>query len=250
MTTKQELWNAITMIPAPAYCLYFCLNGLWLTKDDTNQVLANDSTMDSSLLSSFSSSCIQSEIFPNLHTIPPLTILSYTIGVLLHSPCSIYYHLLCAYKLPPGPKRMDHWTRRLDQAMIHLMSSMFAYSTSASRDYFLLALAFNIDCMYRLFQSGMRPGRTLIRMMVAFLIPVVPFIYRTEWMVVCQLGVIYGISGWLFTAYPLGGWSHGAFHLVCCLSNPITIRGSLGLDVDVVKDCIDMAVRCSLIGKK
>ncbi len=251
MTSNQELWNALTMIPTPTYCLYFCLSGQWLTQNDIDQVVTSNSAIaDWGLLSSGgSSSCIQSSYLPNLHTIPPLTVLAMTIAACLHSPCSMYYHLLCAYKLPPGPKRMDHWARRLDQAMIHFMSFMFAFATSANSDYFLITMAFNIDCMYRLFQKGMRPKQTLYRMIAAFFIPVAPLVFRGEWWIVMKLVIIYGISGWLFSAYPLGGWSHGAFHLVCFLSNPILIRSSLGLDVDVVRSCIDMAVKCSLVAK-
>ncbi len=107
-------------------------------------------------------------------------------------------------------------------------------------------MAFNIDCMYRLFQKGMRPKRTLYRMIGAFFIPVLPLIYRQEWWCVVQLVVIYVIGGWLFSTYPFGGWSHGAFHLVIFLGNPILIRSSLVLDADVVREGIGNAVRCAV----
>ena len=142
---------------------------------------------------------------------------------------------------------MDHWARRLDQAMIHFMSFMIGYATSASTDYFLITMAFNIDCMYRLFQKGMRPKRTLYRMAAAFLIPVLPLVLQQKWIVVLELVIVYGVSGWLFSSYPFGGWSHGAFHLCIFLSNPILLKTSLDLDVDVVKGCMDIAVKCSLM---
>ena len=145
---------------------------------------------------------------------------------------------------------MDHWARRLDQAMIHFMSFMFGYTTSANTDYFLITMAFNIDCMYRLFQKGMRPRRTLYRMIGAFLIPILPLIPRGEFVIIVQLLAIYSIGGWLFSAYPLGGWSHCAFHLCVFLSNPILIRSGLTIDVDEVKDCIDFAARCALFASQ
>lgn len=246
MSSNQELWNAVTMLPAWLYGVYVCLSGEWLTQNDIDQV----SLIQHEWRSTFdSSSCIQSSMFPNLYAAPPLTVVAHTLGFFLHSPISIYYHILCAYKLPPGPKRMDHWARRLDQAMIHYISFMVAYSTSANTDYLLVTMAFNIDCMYRLFQKGMRPKRTLYRMICAFLIPVLPFIVRKEFLKVLLLVTIYSISGWLFASYPIGGWSHGAFHLVAWLSNPILIRSSLSLDVEIVRESIDTAAKCAVFLK-
>jgi len=279
MTSTQELWNALTMIVAPIYCLHYCLTSAWLSQADISNassyffgenldLKAGSEEDDLSLFNSSleqqqqhqleeeqimkewassSASCIHSSFLPNLHSLPPLTIISMTIACCLHSPCSMYYHLLCAYKLPPGPKRMDHWARRLDQAMIHVMSFMYGYATSANTDYLLVAMAFNIDSMYRLFQKGMRPKRTLYRMILAFLIPVLPILLRGEILNFLMLLTIYSISGWLFSAYPLGGWSHCAFHLVVCFSNPILIRASLHLDAAVVRDSIDLAAKCFFI---
>ena len=248
MTTNQELWNAITMLPSPLYALYFCFGGLWLNKVDIHNALVSmESNEDWKSTFDYSSSCLQSSILPNLHAIPPYTVIAGALALLLHSPVSIYYHILCAYKLPPGPKRMDHWARRLDQAMIHMMSFMLAYCTSANFDYFLITIAFNIDCMYRLFQKGMKPKATFYRMVFGFLLPALPFIIRREVIKTLWLMIIYGVSGWLFSTYPFGGWSHGAFHLVVFLSNPILIPASLNLDVGVVKDAIDTAAKCAAI---
>lgn len=271
MTSTQELWNAISIIPSPLYCLYFCLSGAWLTQSDIHNSLfgnADDMSMDMNFnvnatqaqieqqqqqyldewaSSASSTRCIHSSFLPNLHSLPPLTVISATIACGLHAPCSMYYHLLCAYKLPPGPKRMDHWARRLDQAMIHFMSFLYAYTTSANIDYLLATMAFNIDCMYRLFQKEMRPKRTLYRMIVAFCLPVLPIVSRGEFWKAFQLLMIYTTSGWLFSAYPFGGWSHCAFHFVVFFSNPILLQYTSGLDAHVVRDSIDLAARCALI---
>lgn len=247
MTSNQELWNAITMFPTPLYCIFFCLGGHWLTQSDIDRVSNASDDWESTFNSS---SCNQSSILPNFYALPPPPIIAMTVACVLHSPCSIFYHLLCAYKLPPGAKRMDHWARRLDQAMIHFMSFMFAYATSGNTDYFLIAMAFNIDCMYRLTQKGMRPKRTLIRMVCAFFIPVLPFFVRGNWVDAFLLLSIYGVSGWFFSAYPVGGWSHGIFHLMIFTSNPILMYASLKLDVDEVRDYVDTAAKCFLLANE
>ncbi len=275
MTSTQELWNAITIIPAPAYCLYYIFTGAWLNKSDLSNIshyyfdqnvvpsLNDDTGANMDFNTSLeqqemqqqmdewasSTSCIQSPFLPNLHSLPPPTFLFMTIACTLHAPCSMYYHLLCAYKLPPGPKRMDHWARRLDQAMIHFMSFMYAYTTSANTDYLLLTMAFNIDCMYRLFQKGMRPKQTLYRMIMAFLFPVLPILFRGDVLTFFMLFTIYSVSGWLFSAYPFGGWSHCVFHFIIFLSNPILMKVSLNLDAQVVRESIDLASKCALVGQ-
>ena len=248
MTSNQELWNSITMLPPPLYCLFVCFSGIWLTQSDIDNVSLSSSISSSSFTDHDfdDSSCIQSSWLPNFHAIPPMTVIAMLLAVVGHSPCSMYYHLLCAYKLPPGPERMDHWTRRLDQAMIHYMSSMFSYATSAKLNYFLITMVFNIDCMYRLFQKGMfRPKQTLYRMIGAFLMPMLPLVLRGEFGTVLLLIAIYSVSCWIFATYPFGGWSHGFFHLVIFLSNPIWMRAALKLDV--VRDTVDYAAQCAFL---
>ena len=251
MTPRQELWNALSMLPFPLYCLYYSLNGNWLSELDISSTVSPLETtlviVDKEQGQITPDQCLQSSLLPNLYAIPPLTVIMITIACTLHSPCSMCYHILCAYKLPPGHKRMDHWSRRLDQAMIHFVSFMFAYATSGNRDYFFFSMLFNIDCMYRLFQKEIRPKRTLYRMAAAFLLPVLPLLVRGEAGAVFQLLVIYGISAWLFAKYPFGGWSHCMFHFVCFLSNPILMKASLNLELS--QEHIALAARCAFLAK-
>jgi len=280
MTCAQEVYNAITMLPQPLMCIYFILMGKWLTDDDILQArdemssfsemynyigdgdLVNDNgdgihnttmNFNSSPYSSHSSylynddRCISSSLLPNLHSLPPLTTMAVVTAFILHSPCSIQYHLLCAFKLPPGPKRMDHWSRRLDQTMIHWISFFLCYGLSGSIDYALISLTFTLDSMYRLFQSGHRPKRILIRMVGAFLMPVLPLVTNGYILEVMQLLAIYGVSGWLFSTYPFKGWSHGTFHLVCALSVPIYLDASTKLMVS--QDAIQIAAKCAALAQ-
>lgn len=249
MTTNQELWNAITMLPPLLYALYFCFGGQWLTQSNIDQVQLSLKEEDDWMASFSSSSCIQSSLFPNLHSMPPPTTIANMMATVLHSPCSIYYHLLCAYKIAPGPKRMDHWARRLDQAMIHFMSFMIFYSISANIEYSLLVMVFNIDCMYRLFQKVVRPKRTLYRMIISFTLPLLPLLVRGEIGMFVTLIFINSASGWLFVAYPFGGWSHSAFHLFVFLSNPILCRLSVPLDADIMEGYIDTAAKCAIFAR-
>mmetsp|Transcript_23210 Transcript_23210/g.28505 ORF Transcript_23210/g.28505 Transcript_23210/m.28505 type:complete len:346 (+) Transcript_23210:640-1677(+) len=246
MTTAQEVWNAITMLPPLTYCIYFTLQSKWLSDQDIKHAMdmANIAAATSTDGILTTPSCLSIRFLPNLYAVPPLTVIVMALGFIMHSPCSIYYHLMCAFKLPPGPVRIDHWTRRLDQAMIHFMGLCFAYSLSGNKDYFLVAAAFNIDSMYRLFQKEMRPRRTLYRLIGAFLIPVLPLIARHQYMTFLQLIVIYSVSGWLFSAYPADGWSHGVFHLVICLSNPILLHHAAVLSMN--QEVIANAAQCFL----
>jgi len=262
MTMTQEIWNAITMIPPPAYMLYFILAGKWLSQHQIDLARAsimeemaqggeegaggewelsyqitsitsflqslftnNNDNNDYDNNFSMANTCLTSSYFPNLHAIPPLPLLALALGVILHSPCSMLYHLLCAFTLDSGPKRMDHWSRRLDQAMIHFIGICWTYGTNGYKHghYFIIACIMNVDSIFRLFQDQVRPRRILYRMILAFALPIAPFLlHRDTILVFIKLVLIYTTSAWLFSKYPFGGWSHGFFHLLISVSNPIT----------------------------
>jgi len=44
-----------------------------------------------------------------------------------------------------------------------------------------------------------------------------------------QLLLIFVVSGWLFARYPLGGYSHGMFHIVIALAPPLVLAASTKL---------------------
>lgn len=248
MTTAQEVYNAISMLPTFFLAFYFVVGGTWLT--DLDIAKAEEELMVSEPNGTYlvdSHQCISCRLFPSLYAFPPLPILSIAFGIMLHTPCSMYYHLLCAFKIPPGPKRMDHWSRRLDQTMIHFISLFSCYGTSGSFDYMLIALAFSLDSMYRLFQNGHRPKRILIRMILACLMPIAPLVTRGLLLEFMQLLVIYGLSGWLFSAYPIKGWSHGTFHLLLTGANPIFFKVSASLSSS--QEAISIAAKCALLAQ-
>lgn len=226
MSTSQEVWNAITMLVTPLMGLFFILSGMWVGEEDViraRESLLNDWNNPFDLRFYGEDRCIRSRVFPRLPAVPPVATLSIVIGYMLHSPCSIYYHLLCAFKIPPGPKRLDHWSRRLDQAMIHVMGTFVSYGTSGSIKYGLISFAFTVDSIYRLFKPIHQPRGILVRMIICFLMPVLPALVYGYFEEVIQFVIIYAVSGWMFTMYPLGGYSHGFFHLIAAISNPIQL---------------------------
>jgi len=237
MTKAQEVFNALTMLPYPLIGLYFTLTGKWLFQGKGSSS-SEDYRFDDD-------QCIFSSLLPDLYAAPPIPTLAIVLGLVLHSPCSIYYHLLCAFKLPPGPERLTHWSRRLDQSMIHVMSFLNSYGSSGSVDYTILGLLFALDSIYHLHhQPSHKP---LVRMIVAFAFPILPLLtpmnngYFT--MEAMQLIFIYSVSGWLFVTYPFGGWSHGIFHLVCAFSIPVTLSVSTKLEAS--NEALLVATRCA-----
>lgn len=236
MNSSQEIWNAVTMLVAPAMCLYFIFSGAWYRYESFSE-----EDLDWSV-NEMDEGCIN---FSKMHAMPPDTTIMIAIGYLIHSPVSILYHLLCAFKLPFGAKRLDHWSRRLDQTMIHVMSAFICFGTSGSIRYFILAMVFAVDSGYRLFQPLYRPTGCLVRMTICFLLPVLPafaFGYYVEAMT-CL--IIYGFTGWIFTNYPFGGYSHGIFHLVAALSAPVQLH--LSTKTAVGKIALATAAKCSLL---
>jgi hypothetical protein len=245
MSTSQEVWNAITMLVTPLMGLFFVLSGMWVTEEDVlhaRESLLNDINNPLDLNVYREDRCIRSQVFPRLPAMPPVATLSIVLGYVLHSPCSVYYHLLCAFKIPPGPKRLDHWSRRLDQAMIHVMGTFVSYGISGSIKYGLISSAFTVDSIYRLFKPIHQPQSILIRMIICFLMPLFPALIYGYFEEVFQFLLIYAVSGWMFTTYPLGGYSHGFFHLIAALSNPIQLVLSTKLLTS--RQAIEIAATC------
>ncbi len=242
MSKGQEIFNAVTMIPCPIVGLYFILAGKWLFDSDILQAKENLKEFTQSVNFFEDDQCIYSSRLPYIYALPPLPTLAIVTGAVLHTPCSMLYHFMCAYKLPAGIERLNHWSRRLDQSMIHLMSLLNSYGNSGNLDYTLFVLVFVLDSIYQLQQPGHRP---LKRMIVAFSMPILPLIPNGYYVEAMQLMLIYGVSGWLFAAYPFGGWSHGIFHLVCFFSIPVTLSVSTKLEAS--QEALHIAARCAAL---
>jgi len=262
MTPMQEVWNVVTMLPCPLYFMLFVFAGHWLKDEDIHNIrdnmsaspdmsdLKDDSWGITAILNNIfadENRCIRSHYFPNLHALPPTRLIVATLGATLHAPCSMLYHTLCACYLPSGPKRMDHWSRRLDQAMIHFVSLCWSFGCSENKDFILASAVFNFDSMYRLFQSGYRPGRLIIRMAMAFVLPAFQFLVQGDFFIFGELIAIYAASYWLFAKYPFGGWSHGIFHCVLLFTNPIILKAALSSLLS--QEQIQHAAKCAVLAE-
>lgn len=141
MTKQQEHWNAYTMVPSPLYCLYFLLAGLWVKEQYVEQA-RNDLQSAAGgatdfIDDSYSSYCLNMQRegsdgttssslwisflmrFTSLPAVPPLPVVAAAMAIVVHAPFSFIYHYKYAHSLPPGLARTTHWSRRMDQAMIH-----------------------------------------------------------------------------------------------------------------------------------
>ena len=254
MSRNQEVWNAVTMLVSPGFGLYFVLSGQWVMEEHISQaretlLSENSSSIPEIFMFPFENQdkCISSNVFRNLHSIPPFAAICIFLGLLLHSPCSMYYHLLCAFKLQSGPERLHHWSRRLDQAMIHIMGVFIAYGITGSLKYCLGTLMFALDSAFRLFKPGFKPKWNQARMLVSMLLTAVPVCLNGDDGEGKKLFAIYAIGSWLFLCYPFGGYSHGFFHIVLAMAPPLQLNMSTRLVIS--QEAIDLAAKCAVFAE-
>eukprot|EP00540_Astrosyne_radiata_P013918 CAMPEP_0116853420 /NCGR_PEP_ID=MMETSP0418-20121206/17902_1 /TAXON_ID=1158023 /ORGANISM="Astrosyne radiata, Strain 13vi08-1A" /LENGTH=379 /DNA_ID=CAMNT_0004485819 /DNA_START=116 /DNA_END=1255 /DNA_ORIENTATION=+ len=239
MTPMQERMNALTMIPNPIYCFYFIVASLWLSD------MQEDSATSSSSDNASDASCLEIPLLPRLHAMPPLTIMAIALGITLHAPFSFLYHWKYASSLPPGLPRTNHWSRRMDQSFIHVCSALMAFGTTGSWDYFFVNVLFNCDCIYRQFKKKVRPRRNQIRIGLSILAYTLPILRRGDVVLFSQCWFVLGVAGWFFVKYPLGGWSHSAFHLVISLLPPLLMKAACKLPSS--HDRIQVAAQCAAL---
>lgn len=145
MTKLQERWNALTMLPYPAYCLYYLLSAQWFFQQDSSRspeeaVVSSLPTMkimasSSSWLLLFGATdeygCLPPSSWHSMPCLPPTPVLAVALGVMAHAPSSFLYHWCYAHTLPPVA-RSHHWSRRMDQALIHVCSIFACCGTATS----------------------------------------------------------------------------------------------------------------------
>lgn len=215
MSELQEKWNAITMIPAPAYCLHFLWACTWvpalLVEEMKRDVQQSSGTVWPETWIGEVEDC-QSWGRVGLPGVPPLPVLAIVTGIVLHTPWSMLYHWRYAHRYS-ATERVKHWSRRMDHAMMHFGSALFAYATSGSYQYMLAAGLFNADSAYRQFEHRVSPRRNKVRMTLAFIAYTIPILRQGHVDLFLQFYAAFALSAWLFATYPIGGWSHAAFHI-------------------------------------
>ncbi|KAL3826486.1 hypothetical protein ACHAXA_004323 [Cyclostephanos tholiformis] len=255
MTPNQERFNAITMIPGMIYSIYFIFAGCWIKAgddqhDDHPFHQSENSDWSEMAREAFGSEngwkgsfgCIRSSSFPNLTALPPLPVVAAAVGILVHSPFSIMYHWKYATSIEPS-YRVKHWSRRLDHAFIHFASACAAYATSGRVDFFLLNAAFNLDCAYRQFEEKVRPKRNLNRIASSVFLYLLPVLMHKQYLLFFQFFFMFASGAWLFVQYPLGGWSHGVFHLVLSCLPHLIMKVAMQLESSQLQ--INLAVKCA-----
>jgi hypothetical protein len=202
MTPLQERWNALTMLPAPLYCWWFLLQ-------------------------------YQQQPIP-------APVWAVTWAIFLHAPASMLYH---GYYAPtiPAPLRLLHWSRRLDHAMIHVASTLLSYATSHSVPYLLLNVVYNArGVVAQCDGHAVSPQRNKRRIFISVVLYTLPLlwyghddddsnqVHAAGISLFLQCWLVLGLGGWLFATYPIGGWSHCAFHLVLALLPPLVLNAAVG----------------------
>lgn len=241
MTPFQERMNALTVIPSTYYCIMFFLSGSWISKsfiEDYAFGVIDDTAFDYS-------QCISSSWLPHLHALPPLPALAAAIGIVCHAPFSMIYHWKYAHRLPPGLARTTHWSRRMDQVMIHFCSACMAYATSGRFDVFLVNALFNLDCMYRQCLTEVKPKRNQIRIGISVFLYTMPILNRGDLLLYSETAILFALGGWLFSQYPIGGWSHSAFHIVMMFIPPLMIANALALPTSQTQ--LEVAAHCAIL---
>ena len=243
MTPLQERLNAITIIPGAFYCFLYLLSGAWL---DRAAVLEARHSPEFAVINE--DRCVNSSWLPHLHALPPLPVLAAALGIICHAPFSFIYHWSYAHRLPAGFARTNHWSRRWDQAMIHFCSAFMSYATSGQLDFFLANLMFNADCFYRQFQPEVRPKRNQVRIAISCVAYTIPILRRGDLELFAQLWGILSLSFILFGFYPIGGWSHAAFHLVLFFLPPLLMNAALELPAS--QGQLKIAAQCAALARE
>jgi len=135
----------------------------------------------------------------------------------------------------------------MDQAMIHVCSALMSYATSGRFDFFFATALFNADCVYRQFLKRVRPRRNQARIGVAMFLYCLPILRRGEFALYGKLLVLFSIGFWLFSRYPIGGWSHSAFHLVFAFVPPMLMTAALELPAS--QNQLGVAARCAMLAE-
>lgn len=246
MTPFQERMNAVTVVPGAFYCIMVLLSGSWLSKTIIEGNKYEQDVMDVNTFDD--SQCISWAWLPHLHALPPLPPVAVAIGIVFHAPFSFIYHWKYAHRLPPGLARTTHWSRRMDQAMIHFCCACMSYATSGKLDFFFVNFLYNADCFVRQFFKRVQPRRNQVRIGISVAAYTIPILRREEFLLYSKLGVLFVICGWLFRSYPIGGWSHSAFHIVLAFVPPMLMTAALELPAS--QNQLRVAVQCASLAKE
>lgn len=232
MTLLQEKVNAITILPSALQCVHYMLSQKWF-RDETLQkaketLMSNKDALQDDILLSLECMSVFS------YRLPPPTILAICIGVILHCPCSFLYHWKYAPAISIPSEKFKHWSRRLDHCAIHVCSALWSYSLSGgSIAYFGLNVVYNAHCIKCHLQKEIVPRRNQMRILLSMLLYTAPLLFmHSKLQIFLKVWSIFGVAVWFFAAYPVGGWSHAAFHLVMMAVPPLLLDMVADMEAD------------------
>lgn len=250
MSPLQEKCNALTMIPLPLFCIYYTVACCWIPAALVQELQQDVQTTGTAWPDHWlgqPAECLSpsnDNTWWSLPYLPPTPVLAVALGTILHTPWSMLYHWKYAHQLPPGAPRMNHWSRRMDHAVMHVASALLAYGTSGSWDYMMATGLFNADSAYRHFEHKVAPRRNKVRITLAVLAYSLPMLRSGHPDLFLEFWTVMGACGWLFAAYPIGGWSHTAFHALLVVTLwPLLQAASL---TGAARDTVQMAAQCSV----
>lgn len=253
MTPFQEKVNAITILPSVLLCISYMVSGKWIRPETIALAKQTLVDMTPSEQSDVLSGCINWKLVPNLPYCPPLTILAISIGVILHCPCSFVYHWY--YAANPNPtERFKHWSRRLDHSAIHACSILWSYSISGGSVPFLVFnLVYNADCIRWHWEEEIKPRRNQLRIIGSMFLYTSPLLFMEDedgsrLQLFRKVWSLFVVAVWFFAAYPVGGWSHAAFHIVMVAVPPLLL--DMVADMEAEGDRSMAAAQCAVLKEK
>jgi hypothetical protein len=167
----------------------------------------------------------------------PVAVYGVAIAFSVHAPASMLYHGYYASRIPCVLERTHHWSRRLDHILIHVASWFLACSLAyaASKSivswdsmiaFVILVSLWNAVAIYgHASETTCHPQRNQILVLGATLLYTLPLLtldasrFVQAW---CMLGTGFALFKW----YPLGGWSHGLFHLALTGLPPLLMHAA------------------------
>jgi hypothetical protein len=108
----------------------------------------------------------------------------------------------------------------MDHSAIHAASICWSYSISGgSLAFLLLNLLYNADCIRCHWEEEIKPRRNQVRILGSMLLYTSPLLFMSDddgsrFVLFCKIWSYFVVAVWCFVAYPIGGWSHAAFHIV------------------------------------
>lgn len=130
----------------------------------------------------------------------------------------------------------------MDQSMLHVASAMNSFGTCGFWDFFFVNAIFAADSIYRQFESQVQPNRNQNRLGVAIVAWTIPILKRGDLDMLCQVLGLLAIGIFLFVRYPIGGWSHAAFHVVLTPLMPLLME--IGTSIPASQEHMKAAAQC------